>query len=195
MIRRICKNCGGEFDAETKFIVLCPACHDKIKHSPTILKRVCKECGKSFQGGPRAWYCQECRRERVLKADREYHKNKPGRKIGSTDICERCGKQYTVSGGMQKYCSECAKTAVYEKIRDDKIKYQAEYRKNNPGARNVETVCIICGKPFMATSATATCSLECAKEAHRRAQNRADIKRGKRKSPPETRIYKKKTED
>jgi rubrerythrin len=26
-----------------------------------IRTRTCRQCGKEFQGGPRAWYCPECR--------------------------------------------------------------------------------------------------------------------------------------
>lgn len=194
-MKRICKHCGTEFEAKTKFIVVCPACHDKIKRSPTIGERSCKECGRKFQGGPRAWYCPECRLDRRRERERNHRKNGTARKIGSTDLCERCGAAYTVNSGLQKYCPDCAQVAVYESIREEKLEYQAEYRAKNPGGRKTETVCIICGKPFLATKPALTCSPECAKEAHRRAQNRADIKRGKRKSPPEARIYKKKTED
>lgn len=183
-MRRICKNCGAEFEAKTKFIVVCPTCHDKIKHTPTIVGKTCKECGRLFNGGPRAWYCPECRRERQLKTKREYNKRGSVRKIGSTDICERCGEPYVVNAGRQKYCSDCAKTAIYETIREDKLRHQAKYREGHPDGRRTQTVCIICGKPFMATKSTLTCSAECAKEAHRRALCRADIKRGKRKSPP-----------
>lgn len=191
-MRRICKNCGTQFDAKTKYIVVCPACHDKIKHAPTIVEKTCKECGRVFYGGPRAWYCPECRRERTLKAGREYHRRGPSRKIGDTDICERCGEPYIVNGGGQRYCADCAKAAVYEAIRESKLEYQEKYRAEHPGERKTKTVCIICGKPFMATKSTSTCSAECAKEAARLSQNRSDIKRGKRKSPPEVRIIKKK---
>lgn len=190
-MRRICKNCGTEFEAKTKFIVVCPCCHDKIKHSPTIVEKTCKECGKAFNGGPRAWYCPECRKERQLEAGREHRRKGSGRKIGSTDICERCGKPYIVNGGNQRYCTDCAKVAIYESIRENKLQYQAEYREKHPDGRKTQTVCIICGKPFVATKSTSTCSAKCAKEAARLSQNRSDIKRGRRKSPPEARIINK----
>lgn len=29
-----------------------------------IYDRTCIRCSRSFQGGPRAWYCPDCRKER-----------------------------------------------------------------------------------------------------------------------------------
>lgn len=72
--------------------------------------RVCRECGITFSGGPRAWYCQRCRKERQKKADREYReRNRMGktRKIGSRAICANCGEYYTINGSNQKYCENC----------------------------------------------------------------------------------------
>lgn len=55
-----------------------------------ILPRICKECGKSFPGGPRAWYCPDCRRERK-KHDKEFKERKRSGKVipnGSVIKCE-----------------------------------------------------------------------------------------------------------
>ena len=30
------------------------------------------------------------------------------RKIGGTDVCEKCGKEYTIKSGRQKCCQECS---------------------------------------------------------------------------------------
>lgn len=72
-----------------------------------IYDRVCRTCGVSFRGGPRAWYCPDCRRERKKETDRKVKHNGPTRPIGSTDLCENCGKEYTVDSGLQKYCPKC----------------------------------------------------------------------------------------
>jgi Zn finger protein HypA/HybF involved in hydrogenase expression len=69
--------------------------------------RVCKECGRTFSGGPRSWYCPECRAERLKAKDREYKRKGSERKLGNKDICKNCGKEYIINSGMQKYCPEC----------------------------------------------------------------------------------------
>lgn len=92
--------------------------------------RVCRHCAKSFRGGPRAWYCPDCRIERRRMHDRmaqERKKRGMVREIGSTDICERCGKEYTVTGGLQKYCPDCAPIAIAENDREGGLEF---YYKN-----------------------------------------------------------------
>ncbi len=69
--------------------------------------RICRECGKTFSGGPRAWYCEDCRRERQREQARKYRMNPSKRKIGSEDICKNCGNTYIVNGSLQKYCPDC----------------------------------------------------------------------------------------
>lgn len=81
-----------------------------------IYDRECKKCGVNFKGGPRAWYCPTCRRERQRERESEYRRCSARRKLGSKDLCENCGKKYVVSGGLQKYCPECA--PVMHKIKD-----------------------------------------------------------------------------
>ncbi len=69
--------------------------------------RVCRECGITFSGGPRAWYCPECRAERQRRRQRIYKAEHSKRPLGSTDLCENCGAEYIVESGMQKYCPKC----------------------------------------------------------------------------------------
>lgn len=73
-------------------------------------ERICRFCGNSFLGGSRAWYCPDCKIIRRQKLQKEYYAKKAvtARKIGSVDICEICGKEYIVNGGLQKYCKNCA---------------------------------------------------------------------------------------
>ena len=81
-----------------------------------VKPRICRQCGAVFDGGPRAWYCPSCRRERAKESNRR--KRAKGRKadrpIGSTDNCVRCGKEYVVRSSRQKYCPDCA----YEGVRE-----------------------------------------------------------------------------
>ena len=76
-----------------------------------ILPRVCRECGRSFLGGPRAWYCPECREERRRKQDREFKERKRAGKVipnGSLLKCEICGRKIVKKSGLQRFCGECA---------------------------------------------------------------------------------------
>lgn len=61
-----------------------------------IYDRVCRTCGVSFRGGPRAWYCPDCRRERERERKKHYNSSGFARHIGQIDICLNCGKEYTV---------------------------------------------------------------------------------------------------
>lgn len=72
-----------------------------------IYDRICRTCGVSFRGGPRAWYCPDCRRERERERKKHYNSSGFARHIGQIDICLNCGKEYTVDGGGQKYCPDC----------------------------------------------------------------------------------------
>lgn len=79
----------------------------------TVAKRVCRQCGIEFMGGPRAWYCPNCRRERAKEANRRCkakqrlngHADRP---LGSIDKCTVCGADYVVQSARQKYCKKCA---------------------------------------------------------------------------------------
>lgn len=76
-----------------------------------MMPRTCRACGRVFDGGPRAWYCPACREERKKQAYRQYRQRKAAgntRPIGSIDLCEICGKPYTVEGGLQRFCPDCA---------------------------------------------------------------------------------------
>lgn len=64
-------------------------------------------------------------------------------------------------------------------------KEKAQSLKNE--TRGKRYICPICGKEFEKHTSAATCSTECEKELKRRRQNRADIKRGKRKIPEDQR--------
>ncbi len=185
MIKRICPRCGDIFLSE-KEQFLCPACRYKAAHEPRLVDHVCKQCGAEFTGGPRASYCPKCRQIRKAEAGRRHKKNGTSRKIGSTDICENCGKPYIVNGGLQKYCPDCAKKILAEKVNPIKRAYAEQYRKEHPdykkAMRENATVCVVCGKPFTATKPTNTCSPECAAIRKKTLQKKQDDKRsGNRK--------------
>ena len=192
MRTRICKNCRKVFEVPTgKESYLCEECARKSKSNSVLRERICKICGASFTGYPRSFFCPECSAERKKRQKKIYNQRKPSRPLGSVDTCESCGKQYIVNSGRQRYCPECAEMKVKENIRAHKRGYMAENsgksRELKADTRGKRYICPICGKEFEKHTSAATCSPECEKELKRRRQNRADIKRGKRKIPEDQR--------
>lgn len=143
-----------------------------------IQTRICRTCGRSFQGGPRAYYCPECRVERQRASWRDYKRRKKTgdiRPLGSIDKCERCGKDYTVEGPNQRFCPECQPihAAEYDRVTALAF-YHANKDRINPARyerRRIDPLraCVVCGRPFEHKSTKRiTCSEECAKEHNRR---------------------------
>lgn len=82
----------------------------------TKAPRTCRECGVIFDGGPRAWYCPDCRevRKKLYKA-RAKENRKRGKNITlgeSVGRCEVCGKEFIYASARQRYCYDCAKEAI-----------------------------------------------------------------------------------
>lgn len=94
-----------------------------------ILPRICKECGMSFPGGPRAWYCPDCRKERKRKHDNEYKERKRSGKVipnGSVIKCEICGKEIIKNGGLQRFCDECAAKHLKKIDNEQSLRWKKE---------------------------------------------------------------------
>ena len=77
--------------------------------NPRLFVKTCNTCSVEFVGGPTAKFCPECRAERIRQRDNKRHATGPARKLGSVDLCKRCGKKYEVIGGHQKFCADCSK--------------------------------------------------------------------------------------
>ena len=185
-----CWNCGSIVQAAGA-VGLCSNCQVEIKAKSTLAPRACRTCGAAFQGGPRAWYCPDCRRERQRKQDREAKaRAKAGkvRKIGSTDICTICGKPYIVNGGLRRYCPDCAPEAIREADRVKGRQWMAEHREEQyriKAARaEARRVCVVCGTQFYDPQPRVTCSPKCAKIWLSYNQSMADHRR--RDSPAPT---------
>lgn len=167
-MRRICKYCGTEFDGYPGANA-CPDCVNEHKRN-VIRDRVCQTCGVTFPGGPRAWYCPACREERRRQHDREQkQRQREGRvrSVGSVAYCERCGQPYTVNGGLQRYCPECAPVALKAAANAISRAWNAEH--TTPEQRRAERhgqaaaiACKVCGRPFIPANAALTCSKACA---------------------------------
>lgn len=181
-MRRQCIKCGAQFERRYKDQVLCEACAAQSKANFNKLKdRTCHTCGTIFKGGSRAWYCPTCRAERQILASRR-HRQHPGRKIGSIDHCENCGKEYIVNGGLQRYCPECAPEMV-KRIKRDAARERGRQTRDQKALNEMRAlsnsvrICEICGKPFPAENAILfnldICSTECL--AKYRAKNEATV--------------------
>lgn len=169
MIRQ-CKRCKKQFEPATSDTFYCDDCRIVLKRESVFKSAICAECGIEFVGGIAAKYCPDCRRKKANEASAKSKKNKDKRKIGSIDHCQRCGAEYTVKSGKQKYCAECAAIVLAEHNREvSKKKYHENSLKEKQAEQKRElkresTVCPACGKPFTPNRANQMyCSAECRK--------------------------------
>ena len=131
-----------------------------------LQKRICRQCGRSFQGGPRAYYCQECREERRRERSRKYKQNGSARPLGSIDQCELCGKEYIVNGSLQRFCPECQPIHATEYDRATSLEFYGEHKARINPPRNERRrqglkICEWCGNEFETHTVSKTCSAEC----------------------------------
>lgn len=160
-----CTKCGELFNTDKNGKTMCDACVAAAR-STTIRPRTCHECGAVFDGGPRAWYCPDCRAARQKEQAANYRRNGAARSIGSIDICEVCKREYVVTGGLQRYCPDCAEEAIREKDREASRRWNVEnhfHEKRSQTPRSGQKVCVICGKPVPPGTPRVTCSPECDK--------------------------------
>lgn len=153
-----------------------------------LQERTCRECQVIFRGGPRAYYCPDCRISRAKIASAEYKRRKRKgltRTIGSTDVCERCRKPYTVEGGQQRFCPECQPIHAAEYDRITSLEFYKENKdKINPPRkmkrRKRTNICSFCGNVFEPVNGRTTCSSECKRqlglEHHRKWREKENLK-------------------
>ena len=176
-----CKKCGAAYLSTNYNRTLCPAC-TAASRATSIRPRTCRQCGAVFDGGPRAWYCPDCREVRRKERDKNYKKTGTIRPLGSVDHCVVCGQEYVVKSSRQKYCPDCAPDAVKEIVRAA-ARARAAERGRPEGPRSGPKICVICGKPFSPGTPAITCSPECRKLRLSRAWADADIARGRYTTP------------
>ena len=185
---RYCKRCGTQFQSDKPDTCLCPFCRKKAKQDSVIRDRVCQQCGKAFPGGPRAWYCPDCREIRRKESAARRSKEGTIRPLGSIDTCEICGGEYVVNSARQRYCKNCAAEAVRQNVNPRKAEYAKEnmerLKEQQKELRKDRNVCVICGAVFHASTATVTCSDKCAAELRKLRQREVDYRAGRRKRPP-----------
>ena len=160
--------------------------------------RTCQECGAVFDGGPRAWYCPECRAKRYKVCSMAYARRKRngvslimGESVGE---CEICGEPYVYTSARQRYCPDCAEEAwkaadrqqgreYYhahntEENRAERSKHRREVYASRPRKK-----CKVCGREI-ALGRKRYCSDGCAKIAQRYQEMESKLRAGKRKSIP-----------
>lgn len=143
----------------------------------SLLDRTCRECDRSFQGGPRAFYCPSCRAERQREQSRRGKaRQRQGltRRLGSIDTCERCRKQYTVEGGLQRFCPECQPVHAQEYDRETSLEFYYQNKgRINPGRNERRRIglrkCEWCGAEF---DHGGTKRLTCSEEHQRLLKNK-----------------------
>lgn len=183
---KICKQCGATFIGG-EYAQFCKTCRNKM--AVVVKERTCIMCGRVFQGGPNAQYCAACKiiRRRDLDA-RRLAKGKPDRKLGSTDNCMICGKEYIVNAGNQKYCPDCAYEALRAADRPKSRQWNADHKETYYRAKNEKRrsnrFCVICGAPIIAKTATITCDNPACKLERARQQQRAGDAKRRGKSAP-----------
>lgn len=171
-----CKDCGRLLETEKSQAYLCPDCALAHKRASVIRPRTCRACGVTFDGGPRAWYCPDCRKARSKQTNTAHKRKGAARPLGSMDICQKCGVQYIVQGGRQKYCKACAADAIAETVREHKRSTQ---RARCQSDRKPIRICIVCGDPINVPYVTVTCSPECAAKRQWRVKDIADLIRSR----------------
>ncbi len=144
----------------------------------SLLDRVCKQCKAQFSGGPRAYYCPSCRKERQRQQGAAYQRRKRAgtvhRPLGSIDQCERCGQEYTVKGGLQRFCQDCQPIHAKEYDRETSIEfYHVNKERINPVRNNRRRIglrkCEWCGAEF---DHRGTKRLTCSDECRRQLKNK-----------------------
>lgn len=187
MRTKLCKQCRNPFQTEKSEAVLCPTCSEAYFKSASLNDRTCRQCGIVFRGGPRAWYCPDCRLQRRRESDRRHKRTGTSRPLGSTDKCIRCGCDYVVNSARQVYCKSCCDAAVLENVRRQSRQYNADHKDalyaQKYASRRNRNVCIICGSVYDATTPTVTCSPVCAAKLKKLRQDESDFHRGRRKMP------------
>lgn len=154
---------------------------DKTKKN--LYPRTCKTCGIIFAGGPRAWYCPDCRKKRKNAAKIAYKARKRAgkvREIGSVDTCQKCGEKYIVNGSLQKYCDKCSAEVLRDMDRSQGMEY---YRKNRDDinqkrsdTRRIKKYCAICGKEISPIGGRMFCA-DCREEGRKKQYREKKIAR------------------
>lgn len=178
---KICQSCGKSFTA-TDDHFYCPDCAIEKKLDTVIRIRECVDCGIHFYGAPRSQRCPDCAYKRKGQTKNEWRRRGGvSRPLGSTDKCQRCGKEYIVKSGRAKYCDACKRAAALEWQREHKPAYNKrtnQQAKKSKRRAQQEKECVYCLRKFKSSVPTNVCSDYCRTEHKKIIQCEADIRRG-----------------
>lgn len=189
---RICAHCGMELPkGRTRYC--CDSCARAAKagrkrvnsgkprgNQQMMWHTTCISCGAEIYRPIKCVRCKDCQDAYDRRRDAEIKSTGPRRQLGSIDLCQRCGAEYTVESGMQKYCKACSASATRDSIRAHKRAYAAERRADPDQAEAIrqakrilpsQRTCKRCGKAFEARTRADYCSDVCRKEAYREYQH------------------------
>lgn len=133
----------------------------------------CRACGREYYGHIKTIRCPECQAEADARHNAEYRQRRAAghnREIWSIDLCERCGAEYIVNSGLQRYCKDCAEEATRQTRNDASREWNHKAysdpdkraKKNeNKRAKQKLFICAVCGHPFFALGRQKYCSDEC----------------------------------
>lgn len=131
--------------------------------SPGRYEIICADCGKKvLVASHKSYRCPECQKKaRKLQNDASKARSIEGktRKIGSTAICESCGKEYIVKGATQRYCDICSAVKTQESAVES-------MKRRGKGKKETKVICAVSGKEFVsyANHPPKCCSPECNRE-------------------------------
>ena len=187
----ICKQCGKDLPkGRTRYCS--DACARAAKDSrkqvnsgrergnqQMMWRTTCVSCGAEIFRPVKCIRCKDCQDAYDRRRDAEIKSTGPRRQLGSIDLCQRCGAEYTVESGMQKYCKACSAVATRDSIRAHKRAYAAARRADPEQGEAIrqakrivpqKRVCRRCGKAFEARTRSDYCSDACRMEASREYQ-------------------------
>ncbi len=190
--KRACMHCGGELpQRRTRYC--CDACARAAKagrkrvnsgkprgNQQMMWHTTCISCGAEIYRPIKCVRCKDCQDAYDRRRDAEIKSTGPRRQLGSIDLCQRCGKEYTVEAGTQKYCKACSAVATRDSIREHKRVYAAAQRADPVKSEEIrqakrivtkKRTCKRCGKLFEARTRVDYCSDACRKEAYREYQH------------------------
>ena len=154
-------------------------------------EKACIDCGLVVRMHIRSKRCRACQDAADNRNEQAYRKARAAgniRPIGSVDLCQKCGMEYTVCSGAQRYCPDCAGDAVAENVRalargryakayatpEAKEARQEKRRTDWQGVR----YCLECGAAFTPAHPRQVCCSNGCREQRRKAITAAsDLKR------------------
>lgn len=116
------------------------------------------------------------------EGEKKLYSNGPARPLGSIDVCQMCGKEYTVVSGRQKYCPGCRRDAnlAWQRVHSAGYHKRPEVSQARQARRKERRkVCVYCQLPFWDSSTSNLCSDYCREKHWQILRYQAEIRRGK----------------